>query len=108
MRAVEYCLLRMSVQYANSLMMNTSRRKFIIVTSVAYAGKIFQVNIVFRVGGQENTFHCDGCGCCMNKALIDNHECKGERLNNDCAVCMESLFTSRDPSIFLRCGHSMH
>ena len=54
------------------------------------------------------TFHCDGCGCCMGLALKDNHGCKASRLDEDCAVCLEKMFTSRDPPTFLRCGHSMH
>ena len=63
---------------------------------------------ICRVGGREQTFHCHGCGCCMGLPLKDNHECKSDRLNEDCAVCLEKLFTSRDASHFLRCGHSMH
>ncbi len=44
----------------------------------------------------------------MGIALLNNHECKKARLDDDCAVCMEKLFTSRDAPNFLRCGHSMH
>ena len=44
----------------------------------------------------------------MGSALVGNHECKSDRLNEDCAVCMDKLFTSRDAAVFLRCGHSMH
>jgi hypothetical protein len=44
----------------------------------------------------------------MALPMKGNHQCKADRLNEDCAVCMEKLFTSRDASIFMRCGHSMH
>ncbi|CDW77578.1 UNKNOWN [Stylonychia lemnae] len=63
---------------------------------------------ICRVGGIENNYHCDICGCCYQLAMKDSHNCKPQRLNNDCAVCMEDLFSSRDPSVFLRCGHSLH
>jgi RING finger/CHY zinc finger protein 1 len=51
---------------------------------------------ICRVGGKENTFHCDPCGSCMPNHLMNNHECKKDRFQDDCAVCMEKLFNSRD------------
>eukprot|EP00347_Sterkiella_histriomuscorum_P014153 403361959 len=63
---------------------------------------------ICRVGGKENNYHCKICGCCYNIKMKDTHDCKPAKLNNDCAVCMMDLFTSRDAPNFLRCGHSLH
>ena len=98
-----------TVTSANSMMMNSLERKSFTVRNVAFAGNHSTIKIFAnRVGGRDLTFHCDGCGCCMGIALLNNHECKVDRLNEDCAVCMEKLFTSRDCACFLRCGHAMH
>ena len=47
----------------------------------------------------------------MPKHQKDTHICKkvGGGLKDDCAVCLENLFQSRDPAVELKCGiHMMH
>ena len=43
----------------------------------------------FRVGGQEKYFHCDKCGFCLDKSMLDTHLCRQDSSNNNCPVCME-------------------
>lgn len=63
---------------------------------------------ICRVGGRENSFHCDTCGCCLYLSDKDNHVCIKGQLKQDCAICLEDMFTSRRSSHILRCGHCMH
>jgi ribosomal protein S27E len=44
----------------------------------------------------------------MNKNMEGNHKCTNRRTDYDCPVCMANLHSSRDASLFMRCGHSMH
>jgi RING finger/CHY zinc finger protein 1 len=52
--------------------------------------------------------HCDKCGGCINKSIKDTHKCISEAFNNDCCICLESVFLSRDSTIILPCGHIIH
>ena len=62
---------------------------------------------ICRVGGRENFKHCDTCKCCVSTEI--DHICTVNALENDCPICLSSLFNSRDESIRLpTCGHTMH
>lgn len=53
-------------------------------------------------------FHCDKCGGCMNKKHENTHKCMNDALRNDCCICLESMFYSRDKTAILECGHAIH
>ena len=61
-----------------------------------------------RVGGGENFRHCQDCGMCIDKQLFDGHNCKVGKYMSNCPVCQEDLFSSRDASHELPCGHAIH
>lgn len=62
-----------------------------------------------RVGPKANFFHCDGCSSCLAAESEKRHVCpKGYGLKSECPVCLEYMHTSRQPSVFFRCGHAMH
>ncbi|KAK4536159.1 hypothetical protein CDCA_CDCA07G2184 [Cyanidium caldarium] len=52
--------------------------------------------------------HCMRCNACMSTKYAKNHRCIERRMESDCPVCGEYLFTSTTPVKFLRCGHLMH
>ena len=45
---------------------------------------------------------------CLNIAQKNNHQCVANRYQQDCAICMEDMHTSRIAPVALRCGHAMH
>ena len=58
-----------------------------------------------RRGVVEDYVHCHTCSACMPK----DHMCIAKSLHQNCAVCLEFLFTSTKPSSILpNCGHAMH
>ncbi|KAL7553034.1 hypothetical protein ACHAWF_016280 [Thalassiosira exigua] len=61
-----------------------------------------------RVGGGENFRHCHDCGMCIDKQLFADHNCKVGKYMSNCPVCQEDLFSSRDASHELPCGHAIH
>ena len=61
-----------------------------------------------RVGGGENFRHCQDCGMCIDKQLFAGHNCKVGKYMSNCPVCQEDLFSSRDASHELPCGHAIH
>ncbi len=61
-----------------------------------------------RVGGGENFRHCQDCGMCIDKSLFQDHNCKVGKYMSNCPVCQEDLFSSRDASHELPCGHAIH
>ena len=61
-----------------------------------------------RVGTRDTVTHCDACGCCYNNAAFADHQCRANRLDGLCPVCMGRLFDSTDPATFLECGHTIH
>lgn len=65
---------------------------------------------ICRVGkgiGHDN-FHCDRCDACVSKEFSKDHSCLKKSLDADCPICGTYLFTSTDPVVFMRCGHTMH
>lgn len=61
-----------------------------------------------RVGGRENFRHCSDCGMCIDTLLFDDHNCKAGKYMSNCPVCQEDLFSSRDASHEMPCGHAIH
>jgi len=61
-----------------------------------------------RVGGGENFRHCMDCGMCIDRQLFSEHNCKVGKYMSNCPVCQEDLFSSRDASHELPCGHAIH
>jgi len=61
-----------------------------------------------RVGGAENFKHCHDCGMCIDIELFDDHNCKSGKYQSNCPVCQEDLFSSRDASHEMPCGHAIH
>ncbi|XWS59608.1 hypothetical protein CRYUN_Cryun08bG0136800 [Craigia yunnanensis] len=59
------------------------------------------------IGGEENFFHCNKCGCCYSTMLKNSHNCVEKAMHHTCAVCFEFLFdTTKDISV-LPCGHTI-
>ena len=61
-----------------------------------------------RVGGRENFRHCNDCGMCIDILQFDDHNCKAGKYNSKCPVCQEDLFSSRQASHEMPCGHAIH
>jgi hypothetical protein len=53
-------------------------------------------------------FHCDKCGGCINKELEETHKCVRDALRNDCCICLDNIFLSREAVVVLPCGHAIH
>jgi hypothetical protein len=53
-------------------------------------------------------FHCDKCGGCINSRIETTHKCVTDALRNDCCICLENIFLSREPVVVLPCGHAIH
>ena len=63
---------------------------------------------ICRVGLLDEMFHCDECNMCLSVKLKDNHKCRKELFRVDCCICLNDLFTSREPSLILPCNHVIH
>ena len=61
-----------------------------------------------RVGGRENFRHCHDCGMCIDTLLFEDHNCRAGNYMSNCPVCQEDLFSSRDASHEMPCGHAIH
>ncbi len=57
---------------------------------------------------RDDYYHCDKCCGCINKNIKDTHKCISEAFKNDCCICLESIFLSRERTITLPCGHIIH
>ena len=53
-------------------------------------------------------FHCDKCGGCIHVDLEKTHKCVSNALRNDCCICLDSIFLSRESVSILPCGHAIH
>jgi RING finger/CHY zinc finger protein 1 len=53
-------------------------------------------------------FHCDKCGGCIHTNLENTHKCVSDAFRNDCCICLDNIFLSREPTSFLPCGHVIH
>ncbi|KAJ9549679.1 hypothetical protein OSB04_022222 [Centaurea solstitialis] len=107
-----------SARHASFLMMIYPRDS-IIVMDVVFAGIIssyWQLEILISslnrimigIGGQENFFHCDKCGCCYSNLLRESHPCIERAMHHDCPVCLEYLFDSINDVGLMPCGHTIH
>lgn len=72
--------------------------------------QIFHCNAcgLCRLGGRENFFHCQKCGACYSNDLLGKHACVEGSLDQNCAICLEYMFDSRETVTILRCGHAFH
>ncbi|KAA6401120.1 MAG: putative E3 ubiquitin-protein ligase MIEL1 [Streblomastix strix] len=61
-----------------------------------------------RMGLRQNYFHCDTCGCCLSITQQGNHKCLQEATQRNCPVCFENMYTSRESSMPMKCGHFIH
>ena len=62
-----------------------------------------------RVGGRENFEHCDECCMCISiKISKSEHNCLKDKYKNNCPVCREDMFSSRQSPQDLPCGHAIH
>jgi len=61
-----------------------------------------------RIGGRENFRHCYSCDMCVNIELYETHNCNVGKFMSCCPVCQEDLFTSRNATHELPCGHTIH
>ncbi|KAI3726913.1 hypothetical protein L1987_66720 [Smallanthus sonchifolius] len=52
-------------------------------------------------------FHCMNCNACMSRSL-SVHTCREKCLEDNCPICHEYIFTSKNPVKALPCGHIMH
>lgn len=61
-----------------------------------------------RVGGQANFRHCSECCMCISVNVFDTHRCFKDKYKNNCPVCREDMFSSRQSPQDLPCGHAIH
>jgi len=61
-----------------------------------------------RVGGRENFRHCSRCSMCVAASTYETHNCMTDKYKNNCPVCREDMFSSRQPPQDLPCGHAIH
>ncbi|KAI7996589.1 putative E3 ubiquitin-protein ligase RZFP34 [Camellia lanceoleosa] len=47
-------------------------------------------------------------GCCYSVLLKNSHPCVEGAMHNDCPVCFEYLFESRNDVTVMPCGHTIH
>lgn len=47
------------------------------------------ISLMMMVGGKDNFFHCDRCGCCYAKILENKHVCVENSMEHNCPVCFE-------------------
>ena len=61
-----------------------------------------------RVGGQDNYRHCARCCMCISSTVYETHNCMTDKYKNNCPVCREDMFSSRQSPQDLPCGHAIH
>jgi len=61
-----------------------------------------------RVGGIESFRHCNECCMCISVSVFDTHQCFRDKYKNNCPVCREDMFSSRQSPQDLPCGHAIH
>mmetsp|Transcript_21609 Transcript_21609/g.30268 ORF Transcript_21609/g.30268 Transcript_21609/m.30268 type:complete len:362 (+) Transcript_21609:251-1336(+) len=63
---------------------------------------------ICRVGGKNKFQHCFECDMCISKDVYNSHHCFREKYKNECPVCREDMFQSRQAAQDLPCGHAIH
>ena len=61
-----------------------------------------------RVGGVESFRHCTECCMCISVNVFHTHNCFKDKYKNNCPVCREDMFSSRQSPQDLPCGHAIH
>lgn len=61
-----------------------------------------------RVGGRESFQHCHQCCMCISVNVYNDHNCMKDKYKNNCPVCREDMFSSRQSPQDLPCGHAIH
>mmetsp|Transcript_12071 Transcript_12071/g.18524 ORF Transcript_12071/g.18524 Transcript_12071/m.18524 type:complete len:388 (+) Transcript_12071:186-1349(+) len=61
-----------------------------------------------RVGGVESFRHCTECCMCISVNVFNTHNCFKDKYKNNCPVCREDMFSSRQSPQDLPCGHAIH
>mmetsp|Transcript_20162 Transcript_20162/g.56175 ORF Transcript_20162/g.56175 Transcript_20162/m.56175 type:complete len:363 (-) Transcript_20162:453-1541(-) len=61
-----------------------------------------------RVGGRESFRHCNECCMCISVSVFNTHQCFKDKYKNNCPVCREDMFSSRQSPQDLPCGHAIH
>jgi RING finger and CHY zinc finger domain-containing protein 1 len=61
-----------------------------------------------RVGGVESFRHCEQCCMCISVSVFETHQCFKDKYKNNCPVCREDMFSSRQSPQDLPCGHAIH
>lgn len=61
-----------------------------------------------RVGGADAFRHCNECCMCISVSVFDTHQCFKDKYKNNCPVCREDMFSSRQSPQDLPCGHAIH
>lgn len=51
--------------------------------------------------------HCDKCNCCMESLIFKNHKCIQNKLNRNCAICLDPL-ANGEKVLSMMCGHALH
>ena len=52
--------------------------------------------------------HCDQCCMCISVTVFETHQCLKDKYKNNCPVCREDMFSSRQSPQDLPCGHAIH
>ncbi|EGC38203.1 hypothetical protein DICPUDRAFT_29076 [Dictyostelium purpureum] len=63
---------------------------------------------ICRVGKRENYIHCDKCKLCLAPQIFKSHNCIQDIGMSNCPICMDDIFSSREESMTLDCGHRLH
>ncbi|KYQ93261.1 hypothetical protein DLAC_05917 [Tieghemostelium lacteum] len=63
---------------------------------------------ICRVGNVDKFQHCDRCRMCIDKKTFEKHVCTQDKYSDNCPICLEDLFSSRDPVTTMQCGHPIH
>mmetsp|Transcript_19118 Transcript_19118/g.28561 ORF Transcript_19118/g.28561 Transcript_19118/m.28561 type:complete len:325 (-) Transcript_19118:3-977(-) len=61
-----------------------------------------------RVGGRDAFRHCHQCCMCISVNVYNDHNCMKDKYKNNCPVCREDMFSSRQSPQDLPCGHAIH
>ena len=62
---------------------------------------------ICRIG--KNPMHCNTCNICYpDRSSLENHNCSEAKYHKNCPVCLEDLFSSRNVTVSLQCGHVLH
>jgi RING finger/CHY zinc finger protein 1 len=63
----------------------------------------------YCIMGNKNEFiHCKECDICIYHKKINYHKCHLIKEQNECYICLESLYEKRHNNRIFRCGHTIH